>query len=541
MAKNPKIEKLREEAMIPEAYITALFWNDPELYGVYSAEKINRETFLNKIWGFYFGLGRYMYDKKVEVFDDITVYRYIKEIKKEDLFEEYGEFETINEMMKEVKDKKENLDAYYEEVKKYKLLYGLANTIGDQVLDKDDKYDYHRLSREKIHTYWMDKILQIGMDGDSSFHEAFLLEGLEELVDDLDESPDTGLDFYDSKKMTEICAGQAKGCLYLNGGFGGKGKTSFSFNKVIMSHIYQKEKLVVIANEQDVRDFQKMLLITACGILKIKFQRKRLNEGGFTKEEREKLKEAINLVRDWTDGDDKLIVFVFLEHYTMEHVKKVLTYYHHRGFHSCMIDTGKPSDEMGGMQRWERFTEDMKILYKIIKPQALNMFCWVNVQLADSALNQRFLNEFAFGDSKKIKNEASVVFMGRHIWDDEFSGGKNALTVQYFAPKGSHKRGDPAFDDDIQDGVKRTNYERSWMDNFTVEEVEGQNYEIHKFELKQYDKFNKQNQFYLLFTSKNRRGQDNTTGLQVLVFKPNFNNNTWKEVGWTTVHKDYSF
>lgn len=38
--------------------------------------------------------------------------------------------------------------------------------------------------------------------------------------------------------------------------------------------------------------------------------------------------------------------------------------------------------------------------------------------------------------------------------------------------------------------------------------------------------------YYLLFTSKNRRGMTNLTGLDVLVLEVDFNGNRWKEVGW---------
>jgi hypothetical protein len=542
--KKSLVEKLKEEAMIPEAYLVGLFWSNPELYGVYSVDKINTKTFLNKVWGFYFGLGRYMYEKGVTVFDDISVYKYVQECKQEDNFEKYGEFETINEMMKEVEGKEENVDAYYKEVKKNRLLLNLVNLLGEKVLevDPDKKYDYHEMDKEEIFTYWSDKLNQIGMDGDTSFQEAFLLEGLDDLIRKLDEEPDIGLEFYNSKKMTEICNGMAKGCLYINGGFGGKGKTSMSFAKVIMSHIFHKEKLVVIANEQSLEDFQKMLLITAMGILGVGygFKRQRINEGGFTDKEKQHLQDAINLVKAWTQGEDRLIVFVFLETYTMEFVKKVLTYYRNRGYQSVLIDTGKPSDDLGGMARWERFTEDFKELYKMIRPQALNMFCWVNVQLADSALNQRFLNEFALGESKKIKNEASVVFMGRHIWDDEYSGGKNELEIWNWVPK-SETNNDPEF---AEEGETTNNdhYEREYEDNVRyIDKDPNSPYKLKKFTLKRFDKNGNQNQFYLLFCSKNRRGQDNTTGLPVLVFKVNFNNNTWTELGWTTVQKDYNF
>ena len=48
------------------------------------------------------------------------------------------------------------------------------------------------------------------------------------------------------------------------------------------------------------------------------------------------------------------------------------------------------------------------------------------------------------------------------------------------------------------------------------------------------------NHYYLLFTPKNRRGQSNDTGLDVLVLRANHAFNTWSEVGWTSIANNRS-
>jgi archaellum biogenesis ATPase FlaH len=358
------------------------------------------------------------------------------------------------------------------------------------------------MNAAQIQLYWSDKVNQVALSFDSPFEEEFLLEGLRESIKEWDTEPDIGMPFYQSRMMSKICGGLALGNLYLHGGFGGKGKTSMTFNKVIMSCIENKEKLVVIANEQSINEFKKMLFVTAMGVgTKETINRQRLNEGNFTEEEKAKLDKALQ----WIDNlcnNEKLIAFVFMEHYTMSNVRKVLTHYANRGYKRVIIDTGKPGEEKSSKQRWEQFTEDMVDLYKMTRPNGggLNLSVWVNVQLADSALGQRYLDEYALGVAKAAKNEASVFFLSRPLWDDEYKGEKYELTVN-----------------------RRTynDITEEWQtEEFKLEPVytdsKGNKYANH---------------YYLLFTAKNRRGQSNDTGQEVLVMNWVPNSNIWFEVG----------
>jgi hypothetical protein len=508
MGQDEIIKRLAEEVIISEACLTGVFWNNPELYSFYPEEKINRSNYLNEGWGFFFGLGRYMQEKGVVKFDDISVTRFINELNAKERYDYYGGFEAIKEVMSEVRGKAENLDSFYDDMKKYNLLTNLTELIGSKVLDNNGKYNYMKMSKDQIFTYWNDKIIKLGMDGDSRYDEHQLLEGLEDALVEWDTNPAVGLEFYRSKAMTKICTGWDYGHVYMYGGFGGSGKSSFTFAKVIMSCLEKKEKLLVIANEQSVEEWKKMLITTALGQLGKEYyvNRQRINEGNYTEEEKRRYKAAIEWVRTLTEGTEKLITFVFMENYVMDNVKNLVRYYANRGIRRVIIDTGKPSEGDSSMARWERFTEDMKEIYKLARPNGggLNLAIWVTIQLADSALNHRFLDYYALGDSKKIKNEASVLFLGRHIFDDEFSGGKNELKVTY------------------------TRYEP-------------ENPLAHNSFVTVNVKLERGRTYYLLFTGKNRRGMDNRTGQKVLVFQVDFNTNTWYEIGTTYVFDDKNY
>ena len=134
-----KYETQKKEVYIAEAYLTALFWNNPEQYDFYPEETMNSQVFLNPIWSFYFGLGREMNKKQITIFDDISAVKVVNEIGILKDFEKYGEFETINEVMQEVEGREDNLEAYYSELKKYRMLVDLCELFGMKVLEATGK------------------------------------------------------------------------------------------------------------------------------------------------------------------------------------------------------------------------------------------------------------------------------------------------------------------------------------------------------------------------------------------------------------------
>lgn len=529
---NTALTKLKNESTKYEALLCGYFWLNPDLYSLYSLDKLNYKTFLNNIWGFYFGLGRQMFEKGYKDFSDLVVEQVVDELGQQirKKYDKFGGYEIMEELIEEVEGMEANFDSYYEEVKKYALLKSMYGLFGDQVIkdETNKKYNYKLMTKEQLLTYWTDKVNRIAIEnGDTAYEEHLLLGGLEESVEEWDKNPSIGLPFYQSKYMNNICTGWDTGHLYMFGGFGGSGKTSLMFNKVIMACIENHEPLLVIANEQSVQEFRQMLLVTAMGTGTRKtIKRQRLNEGNFTDEEREKLHEAIEWVREITDGNEGLIKFVFMDNYVMDDVKSVIRHYANRNIRRVIVDTGKPSEGSGEMPRWERFTEDMKELYKLARKNGggLDLALWVNTQLADSAIKQRFLNEYALGESKKAKNEASVLFLTRVMWDDEYDHGgdsKHRLICHKYVDK--NKEPFSEYESRFYNIISRE--KRSFG-------AKDKPYRKVEFTIKP------DTPHYLLFTAKNRRGQDNKVGLEVLVLRPNFNSNTWDEVGWTVVHDD---
>lgn len=522
-------QKLAQESEMDEGLLVGYFWNDPELYGEYNEDAISYKTFLNEVWQFYFELGRVMYKEGMRKFGVVDVEVFVKNQNEpiQKAFDQWNGYETIKAVM-EVTDGNDNFQIHYDKVKKYYVVFELSKMFGEKVITPTSKYDYRKMTSLQVHTYWMDKLNNIAIDSsDNGYEEYDLLDDLKAEIDEWDKNPDYGLPFYKSSDMTKICNGWALGHLYLFGAFGGSGKTSFTISKIVMACIEAGEKLLIIANEQSKKEFAQMLLITAMGVLSEPFNRQRLNEGNFTDEEKMKLYKAAEWINSITKGNYKLIKLVFMNSYVMEDVKRVIRKYANRGYKRVIVDTAKPS-EGSQLQRWERFTEDMKQLYSLARSNGggLNLAIWASAQLSDSALKQRFLNEYALGESKKAKNETSVVFMMRAMWDDEYMSNEESrheLTCYKYVKRG-HK---PFSDYEMKNGY--------YALVGTPEDVSNRPYIKYEF------KINKKEPHYLLFTAKNRRGRDYKTGLDVLVLRPNFNNNQWVEVGWTKVYDDRNY
>ncbi len=511
MAENKIPDELYEDIYLSESYLAGLFWQNPDLYYRYTDDKITHMTFGNKIWQFYFYLGRQLSDLGKKIFDDITVEEYVSKTNKiQNSYNEFGEYHTINEIMIEVKDKEANFDGYYDEVKKYNMIRSLYEMLGNKVITNVGKYDYKKLNAEQIGKYWQDILNNKLLLCDNKIEEHNLLEGLDKFIETIDEKPDIGLPFNNSKDLTNVCNGWAYGHIYMLSAFSGKGKTSITMEKVIMSCIKHKEKLLIIANEMGVNEYKKLLLITVMGNemyewLQSKgfkgFYRQNIDRGNFSAEDKLKLKEATNIINRISDNKHDYIKFVPLDVYTIENVEKTIRYYANRGYKRIVIDTAKPSES--NKERWVQFTEDFERLYKLARPNGggLNLAIFATLQLADTNTKQRFLDESCLGDSKKIKNVSSVVWHMRNVMDDEFKDGKHEITVYQY--KKSHN---------IPKGYETVEIKLEKSNDCT---------------------------YMLLFTSKNRRGMSNDTGLDVLVYKCNFNFNSWQEIGWTKIYKDY--
>lgn len=525
---------LKDEVYSSEAMLTALFWKYPEYYLYYPQDKLNTSMFGNDVWSFFFQLGRIAHGKHLQDFDELSIIQIVGEYNAQDKFKQYGEFEFIKENVDFVKDKKDNFEKYYEDVKKYFLLRELREIFGDKVIEKKDKYDYKKMNRFQIQIYWQDKVNEIAINNDAPIKDYNLFDPdeMREMVEELNEESDFGMPLFNAKKMTEILQGWGDHTITILSGFSGNGKSSYTVHSIVLGALVHKEKLVIMANEMGIKAYRKLALITIMGSKELYektnglkgFDRKNINKGNFTEDEKKRLHAAINWVEENLDGDNSLIKLIPLDAYTIDSIEQVMRHYAHRNYKSFILDTAKPTEGGGNMPRWQRFVEDYERFEKLIDPdKGLGVKLFTTVQAADEAIRMKFLDERCLGDSKKIKNVADTVLHMRPVRSDELEGGKKEIEVYDFFPKDISK--------------ERIDYlkKEGWYNDHTFDTSKTSYWRLKR-------KLDKEHNYYLIFTSKNRRNESNLTGLDVLVVKVNFNSNKWDEIGWTKdVERDTNY
>jgi replicative DNA helicase len=497
-----EVTKLNQQAKINEAYFAGLVWHDP--FSTYSeyVDTLSMDEFVHDVWGFYFELGKRMYKEGIRTFDDITVHTKVKEYNVEEDFKKYGGLDTIEDAVEIVKHNSENVEYYYETIKYNYTVRQLLLIFGEKVLISKNKYQWDSMNREQLVTYWTDKVNQLNLGSVNRYEAENLYIDPEEFIRKLEEDSAEMLPFYNSYMMNSITQGLPRGAVTMFGGFGNSGKSSFTAEKFTMSCIANKEKMIVVLNEEDAQAYrQKIVLSILWHEFNTGFDRKRMVNGKLQEADKEKIRKAFKRLEELMDEKEGQIKIIFMEKYIMKDLEKIIRFWANRGYSNLLIDTHKVSDESEHEARWQTFVEDMKTIYRITRKNAggCNLRTLTTFQLADSAIKNRYLDFDAIGEGKMAKNEASIVMMFRPIWADEYKDEKRAL-----------------------DCYKLKKNERTG------------GYDKEFFQLE------KGKTYYLLFTPKNRQGANNDNGQPVLVIEPNFNANHFKEIGWTFVANDKS-
>lgn len=497
-----EIEKINKNAEITEAYFVGLLWSDPyNYYGEYH-DTIAQDEFIHDVWGFYFELGKRMYESGVKVFDDITVYKFVKDLNVADEFNSYGGMNTIDDAVDIVKHHSDNIEHYYESIKKNYVIRQLYSLFGEKVVINKGKYKWNEMTKEQLTMYWNDKINKIALNSVNRYEAENLYIDPEEFIKKLEEDSAEMLPYYKSYLLNSISQGIPRGHVTMIGGFGGTGKSSISAEKFVMSCIANKEKMLVILNEEDAQAFrQKIVLSILWHEFHTGFDRKKMVNGKLGEKEKNLIRKAFNKMKELMEGEDALIKLVFMEKYVMKDLEKIVRFWANRGYINLLIDTHKVSDESEYEARWITFVEDMKTIYRLTRKNAggLNLRTVVTFQLADSAIKHRYLDYEAIGEGKACKNEASIMYMFRSAWADEYEGEKRELECYRLRKR---------------------------------EKGDGYDKELFKLE--------KGKTYYLWFTPKNRFGQSSDTGQPVLVLEPLFHANAFREVGWTFVANEKS-
>ena len=423
------ISKIKEYRLVCEANIVAILWRNSELYFDY--DKLSIKNFIHNEWKVFFQIG---YDiiikEKKQTLDEITVNLYLeKHLKLKQKCDEYGGYEKIELAKKYVKE--ENIEGYIAELNKWCVVINLSK---NQFPIADRLNEYVDMTAEEIYDEY-EAVLNhvfINIEGEDKTYN--IADGIDTLIDELDEGVAIGLPYYNSPILTHETGGDSLGNITLVGGLSGAGKTTLLRTLKLPSIVEKDERICCILNEEGLKKWQREFLVwVANNIFKEDIQKYKLRDGKFTPEFKDFLK---NKCAKWIkDNNDKIIIKPFKSYSTSKAIKCIKKYAH-LGVKYFILDTYKAdADTANSDAFWFNLQQNMVKIYDVIKEESLNVHISITFQLAKSSSKQRCYTQENIGMAKNIIDVASTCIMVRKLFEDEFDGGKSELKVFKFMGK----------------------------------------------------------------------------------------------------------
>ncbi|MDR0123092.1 replication protein [Bacillus pumilus] len=420
-----------DPSQVHEALFVGYLWSNPSLYQRYKTHKITNKSFTEQTWYFYYTVGLQMFDNGIRDFDDKTVYSFVVSRPKEknkksyiEAYNDFGAFQTIEEIMKECQKDTHNEEYHLSEIQKFEVLRNMQSVGLIDVGNEEQVIKLTRMNLKQLQMYIQFKHKEMFAHvnaGEVIEHD--LVDDLDETIEDLDSGESMGIPLHDSPRLSRKIKGWKDGSLYYLVLASGVGKSSIAMEKFILSLFENQEKAILAINEESVKKWRSLLLATICSkILKTPLNREKMYEGKFDKDTLQKLNNA----KAWAvEKGQGLIKTLELKKYRIEDVLSRVELYRPKGYKKLIIDTFKPDRSSKDKARWEAFSDSAQELHDLIKEDNQNVGTLATVQLK-LGKESRFLDLDATGKSMEINEVAAVVMMGRLLYDDEYPGAKTA-------------------------------------------------------------------------------------------------------------------
>ena len=415
-------KKVTEYKTACEANVVAILFKQPDLYYVY--DKLKLEHFSINCWKVYWQIGYdiVIKEKKKEL-DDITVGLYLeKHLKLKAQYEKYKGYETIENAKTYVQTK--NLDGYINELYKWNAVLDLLKRQFPITQDKLKKFV--DMSVEQIYDEYeaMLNHIFINVEGDDETYD--IADGIDELIEKLNEGLAIGLPLDNSALLTKEIGGNLEGNITLVGGLSGAGKTALSRTLLLPSIIKHNEKIVIMINEEGKEKWQREYLVwVANNIFKEDLQKYIVRDGKYSKETYELLTKCASWIKE---HENKIIIKPFQRYSTAKAVKTIKKY-SSMGIKYFMLDTYKADASTTSDTSWFDLQQNMVEIYDTIKPQNKNVHIWITFQLSKGSSKQRFYSQDNIGMAKNMVDVASTCIMVRQLFMDEYTGEKHEIYV----------------------------------------------------------------------------------------------------------------
>ena len=414
---------VKEYKLACEANIVSIYYKKPDL--MYDFE-LKLEDFTENTWRVYWQIAYDIVIKEHKpVLDDITIGLYLeKHNKLKQKYDDYGGYETIEKATEYVKT--ENLSGYIAELNKW-------NTVLMMLKNKFPVYnrlsEFADMSLDDIYVEYEAILNHIFINADEDIQSYSIEEGIDDLIDELNEGLAVGLPYYEMPLLNKETGGQLTGNITLVGGLSNMGKTTLVRSMCIPASIKNDEKLVIIINEEGRRKWQREMLVwVANNIYKFDLQKFVVRDGKYSDEVMDMLRKCANWIKE--KASDNTITIIPFNKYRTEKAIKVIKKYASLGVKYFILDTYKADSGSRSDKMWLEMQQSMVDIYDTVKTDGgKDVHIVITFKLAKSSARQRFYSQDNIGQAKNIVDVASTCLMIRDVFEDEYTGEKNALKV----------------------------------------------------------------------------------------------------------------
>jgi len=421
-------KKVLDFKIAAEANVVSILYKAPDK--IFDTN-LTLEEFTENTWKVYFQIAHdLVLIEKKNVLDEVTVGLFLeKHPKLKEKYDEYGGYDTIQNAMTYIKV--ENFDGYVSELRKWKAVIRLCQK-GFPV--KNRLSDYADMTAEDIYNEHSAYLNDIFVNIDSDVKSYDISYKIHDLIEKLDTGSAKGLPYYNMETLTNETGGQYLGSITLLGGISNAGKSTVARSLTIPSIIKEKEKIVIMVNEDSKEKWQRELIVWICNnILKFDIQKHVVRDGKYSPEVKQKLHEAANWLEENTKNHT-ITIIPFLQYQTSKAIKEIKKYAA-LGVKYFILDTFKMDAGKVSANSWMEMQQAMVAIKDTIKAEALNVHILITFQLEKGSSVMRYYTQNNIGMAKNIVDVASTCIMIRDIFDDEYKDGKNALYV--YEPTGT--------------------------------------------------------------------------------------------------------
>lgn len=414
--------KIRDHKDVVDTVIIGCIYKKPDLL---FDTKLSIDDFADNQLKVYFEIASdLVLTEGKNTLDEVTVNVYVdKHPKLRDKYDEYGGWNAI-EKVREAEDVN-NFDSHVGEQRKWKALLRMAKQ-GFPV--KEAIPDFVHASAEEIYQTYDGKLNDIFANIDSDVKSYDICDGIYELIDTLDEGHMNGLPYHNMELLSNEVGGQMKGCITLLGGLSNAGKSTVARSITIPSILENDERVVIMINEDSFSKWQREMLVWVCNNeLNFDIQKQTVRNGNYNPEIKGKLREAAKWLKEHS-ANNKITIIPFIQYETHKAIKTIRKYAA-MGVDYFVLDTFKMDAGKISQNFWMEMQQNMVEIKNAVKSESLNVHILITFQLEKGSSVMRYYTQNNIGIAKNIVDVASTCIMIRDVFEDEYTGGKRALSV----------------------------------------------------------------------------------------------------------------